>query len=30
MFPELRRAGDLSSIKTAGVEGELEEGEGLT
>jgi MFS family permease len=30
MFPELRRAGDLNSIKTAPVEPELEEGEGLT
>jgi hypothetical protein len=30
IFPELRRAGELSAIKTAAAEPELEAGEGLT
>jgi hypothetical protein len=30
MFPELRRAGPLSAIKSANTEPELEEGEGFT
>ena len=30
MFPQLRRAGPLSEIKTVSADNELEEGEGLT